>query len=303
MSAPANLDGVWPVLVTPMGEDGCFRGEDVDPLLDYAAVPSVAGVVVLGLAGEALQMEVEERKLVAQAFLSAASGRTRVIVGASAATTADACRLAEHAARAGAAALMVAPPSAEGGGRDAMLRHYVAVAKAAGDCALMVQDAPQFVGVEMDAALASELRAACPTMVAIKSEGAPAGLRARRLVEALAGTGVGVFGGVAGLHAPEVYAAGAVGMLPGCEVPNAHGALLAHWNAGRRAEAEALYRRLLPLLAFEMQTLAYVVGCMKAILHRQGVIGGERSRIGPPLDEWSRTTLFGHWDACGGDRP
>lgn len=299
----SKLAGVWPVLPTPMDDAGRFASGDVERLLDWSLAGGIAGVVTMGLASEALQLEEAERRAVAEAFLAAAQGRSRVIVGTTAADTDTACRLAEHAARHGATALMVAPPSAGGSGRDALLRHYQAVTRAAGDCALMVQDAPQFVGVELDAALAAEMRAACPTMVAIKSEGVPAGLRARLLAEALAGTGVGVHGGIAGLQAPEVYGAGAEGMLPGSETPRQQAEILRLWNAGRHEEAEALYCRILPLLAFEMQSLPFVVACNKALLHRLGVLSCERARIGPPLDAGSRAMLMRHWESCIGQLP
>ncbi len=297
------LAGVWPVLPTPMEADGRFLARDVDRLLDWSLADGVAGIVVLGLASEALQLAEDERCTIAAAMLDRAHGRARVIVGTTAADTDTACRLAAHAARQGAAALMVAPPTAGGGGRAALIAHYAAVARAAGDCPLMLQDAPQFVGVSIDVALAVELRDACPSMVAIKSEGVPAGLRARALVEALAGSGIGVHGGLAGLHAPEVYAAGAEGMLPGGETPAQQAAILAAWNAGRHEEAHQLYRRLLPLLAFEMQSLPFVVACCKAILARFGVLSSEASRIGPSLDPWSRDILWRHWDACVGRLP
>lgn len=297
------LAGVWPVLPTPMDSGGRFLASDVDRLLDWSLADGVAGVVVLGLASEALQLDADERKAIAITMLSRANGRARVIVGTTATDTDTACTLAEHAARHGAAALMVAPPTAATGGRDGLIAHYGAVARAAGDCPLMLQDAPQFVGVSIDAGLAMTLREACPSMVAIKSEGVPAGLRARALVEALAGTGIGVHGGLAGLHAPEIYAAGAEGMLPGGETPAQQAAILAAWKDGRHAEADTLYRRLLPLLAFEMQSLPFVVACCKAILARFGVLSSEASRIGPPLDSWSREILWRHWDACVGRLP
>lgn len=297
------LAGVWPVLPTPMNQSGVPLVADLDPLLRWSLADGVAGVVVMGLASEALQLEEAERRRATEAFLSAARGRTRVIVGTTAASTEAACRLAQHAVRQGATALMVAPPTAGCEGAAGLLAHYRAVAAAAGDCPLMVQDAPQFIGVEIDAAIAAELRAACPSMVAIKSEGVPAGLRARRLVEALEGTGVGVHGGIAGLQAPEVYAAGAEGMLPGAETPAQQAELFALWRAGRLDEAMALYRRILPLLAFEMQSLGFVVACCKSLLYRLGVLSSEHSRIAPPLDDWSRATLFRHWEACIGRLP
>ena len=297
------LAGVWPVLPTPMDATGRFLPGDIEPLLAWTLGTGVAGVVVLGLASEALQLELDERRSVAEAFLSACRGRARVIVGTTADTTDNACRLAGHAAAHGATALMVAAPTSGCDGRRGLLQHYAAVAGSAGSCALMVQDAPQFVGTDMDPTLVAELRTACPTMVAIKSEGVPAGLRVRRLVETLAGSGLGVHGGIAGLQAPEVYAAGAEGMLPGAETPRQQAEILALWQAGRQEEAHQLYRRILPLLAFDMQSLPFVVACNKALLHHHGVLTTEYSRIGPPLDEVSRAMLMHHWQTCIGRLP
>jgi dihydrodipicolinate synthase/N-acetylneuraminate lyase len=89
-------------------------------------------------------------------------------------------------------------------------------------------------------------------------------------------------------------------MLPGAECPAEHAELHHLWFAGEHAGAEALYRRILPLLSFKMQSLPFLVAATKALLRHRGVLSDERARISEPLDEWSRAALLQHWERCVG---
>lgn len=297
-----RLTGVFPMLVTPFGADGALLLPDLDRLVDASLSESLTGLAILGLGGESGQLSVSERVRVTDRVLRRVDGMSPVIVGATAQATSDAVALAQHARDAGAAAVMVAPPSS-GGTHDALLRHFVAVAKAASPCAIMVQDAPAYVGTSLAAGFAMELAATCGNIRYVKAEGFPILDQVGAVVEAVAAVGLGVFGGNGGLHMLDALAAGASGMIPGCESIADQQAIIADWTSGRVAEAKQRYRRIMPLLAFEMQSLPFFIACSKALLVRRGVLTSPVLRNAPCLGPASQAALFRYADEAIGHGP
>ncbi len=278
------LRGVFPMLPTPFYGDGALALDDVPRLVDFALAQGSAGVAALGLGGEASFLTPEERKEVAREVLRAVAGRAPVIVGCTAEDTATACALAAHAAGHGAAVVMVAPPNRAGISSAELEAHYSQVALAAQPAALMVQDAPSFLAVELGPALALRLAERNDNVRYVKTEAVPAGVKVSAMVEALQGR-LAVFGGHGGLHLLEELDAGAIGTIPGTEVVDACVAIVAAHQAGRRAEAEERYRQVLPLLVYTFQSLPFFLACAKEVLRRRGALRATGLRIpGATLD-------------------
>jgi 4-hydroxy-tetrahydrodipicolinate synthase len=268
------------MLVTPFRPAGQVDLDDLGRLLDFVIASRPHGVSILGLGGEVGSLTVDERRAIADLVLRG-SGALPVIVGCSAQDTRTAVELARHAAERGAAAVMVASPSEADWGRDRLGEHFVSVARACAPTPVMVQDAPAFIGVALDADLVRDLAAAEPNIAYAKPESLPACESASRLAEA----GLAVFGGHGGLYALDVLEAGAVGLIPGCEAGDALARLFDHWDAGRLEEARAAHDTLAPLLTFEFQGLDHFIRCAKTILQAQGVLRRAGSRANPgPLD-------------------
>jgi 4-hydroxy-tetrahydrodipicolinate synthase len=235
-----RLTGVFPMMPTPFDPSGAVVLDDVERLTVHVLESGAAGVAALGLAGESSRLHEAERMAIADRVIHSASGRP-VIIGASADSTDAACRLARHAAGMGAAIIMVAPPRTSGLPRAALSDHYIQVARAVAPCPVMIQDAPGFLNVELGPAFIRTLADTCSNVRAVKAEGAPVGDRIGDMVEALAGTGLPVFGGNGGLHAIDAFDCGAEGMIPGCETLREQLALHQMYASGDRAGAVALY--------------------------------------------------------------
>lgn len=105
---------------------------------------------------------------------------------------------------------------------------------------------------------------------------------------------VGVFGGGSALHYLDVLDAGAIGIIPGCEMPAEFVGIFRAYTAGHREEAEKRFARLQPLLVFETQTLDIFIASSKAILKDLGVISSDALRAPNPLGRVSRETLKRH---------
>ena len=105
------LSGVLVAIVTTFTDDGNAIHKDrlkshIEHLLDAGC----HGIVSGGTTGESTAMTLEERKQMTELCVEYAAGRGPVIAGTGATSTKDCVELAQHAAKAGAIALLVVPP-------------------------------------------------------------------------------------------------------------------------------------------------------------------------------------------------
>jgi 2-keto-3-deoxy-L-arabinonate dehydratase len=272
------LFGVVPMLVTPFQPDGNVDHASLRSLVNDQIAAGADGLGILGLAGEGIYLSVEEREQVTDTVIGAAAG-TPVLVGCTADSTEDAMRLVAGAAQRGAAEVMVAPPRRPDWTREQFRAHYHSVAKSAGpSCAVMVQDAPFAIGVELGVELVLELAATLDNLRSYKIEALPFWENAIR-ANAAAGDALRLYGGHGGLYLLDVLDAGSHGLIPGCDTT---APLVRGWRAyqtGDRNAARQVYERLLPFLVFEAQSIGMLVGGAKAILHQRGVIASPASRM------------------------
>jgi 2-keto-3-deoxy-L-arabinonate dehydratase len=278
------LAGAYPMVVTPFAADGRVAADEIAAIVQHQLAAGCPGVSALGLAGEASELTLDERGVVAEAVLRAA-GPGRAIIGCSVDDVGQASSLALAAAEGGAAAVMLAAPA-----HGELAAHYEGVARAIAPVPLIVQDAPAFLGVTLGRAFVESLMERCDNVRYAKPEGSPA----VELVVELAGVpGLGVLGGHGGLFLPDELAAGAIGTLPGPEAPAAHQGIVELWARGDHDAARALHARLLPLLVAEFQGLAHYVASVKELLVELGLISSAATRIaGPPLTASGRRLLL-----------
>jgi 4-hydroxy-tetrahydrodipicolinate synthase len=229
------------------------------------------GLVVPGLASESWALTEVERDRVVAIAAEACGGRAPLVVGLDGAT-AVAVERARRAAAAGAAGLMVLPPQ-RADGRDALLRHFDAIADVAG-LPMLVQDSPQVTGVTLDVATLVSIAEAQPLVVAVKSEIPGAGSKASAI---LAG-GLELVAGWGGLGYLEQLQRGAVGCFPGCDLGPAISAIDRHARAGDRDAAQQLYRRILPFLSLATASLDLLLLTAKRHMRRRGIFSTEALR-------------------------
>ena len=146
-----SFSGVYAAVPTPMTADGAALDRaGIGRLTDHLVGAGAHGLVVAGSTGEFTSLDLGERRLVAEAFVAAVDGRVPVVVGTGAPTTADATELSAHAAKAGATAVMVAPPYYDRPSVDELADHLRAVVEAAGIPAIYYH-MPALTGVELSA--------------------------------------------------------------------------------------------------------------------------------------------------------
>ncbi len=285
-----SLAGTFPMLPTSFDHDGRMLVADLPRLIDHVVAEGAEGLALLGLAGEGAHLSAEERLATVDTVMRHVATDIPVIVTATSNELPTALRLARHAAEHGAAAVMIAPPSATKLGPEEMFEHYAVLAAAVHPTPVMVQDAPTFLGVALDAQLICALASETDNIQYAKTEAVPAGQAVRDLAPARE-QGTVIFGGQAGLHAIDVLDAGAAGLIPGCEIISPLSQLVRAHRLGDRDTAIALHRQVLPLLNFMFQSLDFYLACTKTLLHRRGVLSSDRTRTPAVVHPASLTAL------------
>jgi 4-hydroxy-tetrahydrodipicolinate synthase len=258
------------MLVTPFREDGALDEQSLVRLVEHVLASGADGIAVGGLASEAHALSGRERRRVVEVVASRARGRVPVLVTASAESTPLAVDLARHAEQHGATAVMLAPPSVTRAGASGLARHYAAVAEAV-RLPLMIQDAPAYIGKELGIEFIARLAREHPTIRYVKTEAVPAGAIVAEL-RAQLGEAIGLFSGAGGLYVLDTLRAGSAGTIPGCDVPELLVAVFRAYAEGHVARSEALFRRILPLLVYQMQALDICIASQKCILAHRGII-------------------------------
>lgn len=272
-----QIGGAYPMLYAFFDDGGALRRTAFARQVEAAVASGAAGVAALGLGTEVAKLGREERRAVVGWTVAALAGRLPLAITIPGEALPDAVEFARFARGAGADWLILQPPRPPIGAAD-LLRFFGAVADAV-DCPVGVQNAPEFLGVGLTPAELAALRAAHPNVTVVKAECAASAIP--ELIAAV-GPSMKVFNGRAGIELTDNMRAGAHGMIPGVETIDAQVRIMAAMARGDEAEAEAEYRRILPALAFAMQSLATFTLYGKRIAARR--LGIEPSEARAPAD-------------------
>ena len=262
------LSGVYNILTTPFLPDGALDTVSLRRLTEAVVATGVDGITVLGVAGEAQKLSTAERDHVVSTVLEVVDGHTAVFVGASQEATDTTVAAAAGAERAGAAGVMIAPPTFLQPG-PALTEHFKRIGEAI-SIPIILQDYPPVNGVIMSPQAMAELVAAVPAITTIKLEGTPTPQRTAQTL-ALTGDRVTVLGGLGGMYLLDELRRGASGTMTGFAYPEVLLEVWLAWRAGDRRAAADTYARFLPLLVFEGQP-GVGLAIRKEILRRRGLI-------------------------------
>jgi 4-hydroxy-tetrahydrodipicolinate synthase len=277
-----GLRGVYNILATPFKPDESIDEPSLRRLVEATVAAGVDGITVLGVAGEAQKLTSEEREQVQRTVIEEVRGRVPVFVGASQDGTAATIAAARSAKQAGAAGLMVAPPTFLQPG-SLLTEHYRRLGAAA-ELPIVLQDYPPVNGVTMTPRQMAELCHAVPAITTVKLEGTPTPQRTAQTLAAVH-EGVTVLGGLGGMYLLDELRRGAAGTMTGFAFPEVLIKIWKAWDGGDRDGAAGVYERHLPLLVFEGQP-GVGLAIRKEILRRRGLIDHATVRHpGPQLDE------------------
>jgi 4-hydroxy-tetrahydrodipicolinate synthase len=264
-----DFHGVYPILYAYFDPHGVPLREPLVAQVEAAVRHGAHGVAILGLATETHKLDTAERRQILEWTAEALRGRLPLAVTVAEPSVHGQAAFVRAARDAGADWVILQPPAAAAAtGERELLRFFGAVAEAT-DLPVALQNAAQILGTGLSNAGLAALHRQHPNVCLLKGE-APAHV-IERLVADTEGV-YRVFNGRGGMELPDCLRAGCVGMIP---APECFDVQVAIYEAMRRgtaegeAEAERLYRSILPLIAFMMASIDTFVCYGKRVVARR----------------------------------
>lgn len=281
-----NAEGVYIIAATPFDETGKVDYASIDRLVDFYLARGVSGMTVLGMMGEANKLSEEETGLVMRRFVDRAGPSVPVVVGVSNFSTDLLLRTAAESMDAGAAGVMVAPPSVLKT-EEQIFKYFTDVCEGIGQAApVVLQDFPLSTGVHFSVDTINRIVDACPQVVMLKHEDWP-GLNKLTRIRKGAAEGrhrpISILVGNGGLYLTEELGRGADGAMTGFAYPEMLVEVCSQFAKGNADRAEDLFDMYLPLLRHEAQPVIGIA-LRKETLRRRGAIASAHVRSpGPRL--------------------
>ncbi len=275
----ASAHGVYVIAPTPFHEDGRIDERSIDRMTDFFLESGCTGITVLGMMGEAPKLDQDEAVGVATRVIRRA-GNIPVVVGVSAPGFAPMRSLTRAVMEAGAAGVMIAPPSALRTD-DQIVTYYRQAAEAIGpEVPFVIQDYPLSIGVVMTPGVIRRIVSENPSCVMLKHEDWP-GLDKISTLRGYEKDGsmrhISILCGNGGLFLDFEMERGADGAMTGYCFPDMLVDVVRLSKAGRRDEAHDLFDAHLPLIRYEQQP-GIGLAVRKYVLKRRGILASDAQR-------------------------
>ena len=278
MRLPPDAAGVYVIAPTPFHPDGRVDDASIDRMTDFFLAAGVTGITVLGQLGEAPKMTHDESVAIVRRVT--ARVRVPVVVGVSAPGFAAMRALAQDAMAAGAAGVMIAPPSTLRTD-DAIVQYYRQASEAIGaDVPFAIQDYPLTFSVQMAPGVIRRIVQENPACAMLKHEDWP-GLDKITQLRAWERDGsmrhLPILTGNNALFLDFEMERGADGANTGYCFPDMLVDVVRLSAAGRRDDAHDLFDAHLPLIRYEQQP-GPGLAVRKYVLMRRGIIASDTLR-------------------------
>ncbi|WPB58458.1 dihydrodipicolinate synthase family protein [Xylophilus sp. GOD-11R] len=275
-----DTQGVYIVTQTPFQDDGAIDLPSVDTLVDFYLKHGADGFTVLGVAGESVKLNATEALQVARRFVARAQGKP-VIVGVSNPSVAQLGELTAQVMDAGAAGVMIAPPTGLKT-EEELFGYFAGVFARIGNVPTVLQDFPFSTGVWMSVPSICRLVDEFPQIQLLKEEDLPSITKITRLRAALKRR-IAILTGNNAMFLPLEMGRDIDGPMAGFSHPEMLSQVYRLFREGKVQEAHDVFDIYLPLLSYENQS-QWGVAVRKEILKRRGAIASAAMRQpGPRL--------------------
>jgi dihydrodipicolinate synthase/N-acetylneuraminate lyase len=269
-----SFSGIWPILYAFFTAAGTLDRAAMRRQTEICVAGGSHGMAVMGLATEVAKLSAGERRAVVEWAAEDLAGRLPLAVTIFGATPQAQIEAVAHAAAQGAAWVILQPPRDPSMSEAELLQFFGRVIEAS-PVPAGIQNAPELIGVGLSPKGIATLARSHANFTVLKGEG-PATLIAR-IVEETDGK-LAIFNGRGGLELPDNLRAGCAGLIP---APDCFEAQLRIYEAMRRgdeAEAERIYREILPAIVFVMQSVDHLVCYGKRLVAaRMGIAVHDRA--------------------------
>ena len=279
MLLDATAQGVYVIAPTPFLPDGRVDDASTDRMTEFFLEAGCDGMTILGVMGEAPKLDGAESLEISRRIIRRA-GKAGVIVGVTAPGFAAMRALARGVMDAGAAAVMIAPPS-HLRTDDSIVAYYRQAVEAIGDdIPFVLQDYPQLFQVQMTPGVIRRIVMDLPSCVMLKHEDYP-GLEKISALRRFQAEGslrpLSILCGNGGVFLDFEMERGADGAMTGYAFPDMLVDLVRLSAAGERDRAHDLFDAHLPLIRYELQP-GVGLAVRKYVLMRRGIIASDAQR-------------------------
>jgi 4-hydroxy-tetrahydrodipicolinate synthase len=279
MRLDETAKGVYVIAPTPFHDDGRIDEASTDRMTDFFLEAGCEGMTILGVMGEAPKLDQEESLEISRRIIRRA-GKAKIIVGVSAPGFAAMRALARGSMEAGAAGVMIAPPSTLRTDDQIVTYYAQAVAAIGTDIPFVLQDYPLLFQVQMTPGVIRRIVQDNSSCVMLKHEDWP-GLEKISTLRGYTAEGsmrpISILCGNGGLFLDFEMERGADGAMTGYAFPDMLVDLVRLSAAGQRDAAHDLFDAHLPLIRYEQQ-FGIGLAVRKYVLARRGIIGSAAQR-------------------------
>jgi len=279
MRLDESAKGVYVIAPTPFHADGRIDEASTDRMTDFFLEAGCEGMTILGVMGEAPKLDQAESLEISRRIIRRA-GAARIIVGVSAPGFAAMRALARGSMEAGAAGVMIAPPSTLRTDDQIVTYYAQAVAAIGADVPFVLQDYPLLFTVQMTPGVIRRIVQDNPSCVMLKHEDWP-GLEKISTLRGYTAAGsmrpISILCGNGGLFLDFEMERGADGAMTGYAFPDMLVDLVRLSAAGQRDAAHDLFDAHLPLIRYEQQ-FGLGLAVRKYVLRRRGIIASDAQR-------------------------
>jgi len=272
-----RLDGIVPIINTPFDNNLGVDFASLERLLDASIADGIVGCIGPAVASEVGKLTPQERRQLVRAVAEFGRGRIEVIAGVSSEDLGEARQLATEAVAAGCHGVLCRVPERLRGDDAGIVAFFISLADTGVDM-LMIQDL-DWTGYGMNLELILRMFEGIPAFRCVKIETVPAGAKYTQVLQATGGA-LHISAGWAlpqmiealdrGVHAFNTTAIN----RPFVRIYDLH-------TAGRRSEAQRLFDRILPYLAWSHQHIDVSIQFLKRYCVRRGLFS--TARVRPPI--------------------
>lgn len=270
-----TLNGITPVMATTFMEDESIDDNALRKQIDFAIEAGAAAVCGPGFGAEFYKMSDPERYHFVQVLVEHTEKRVPTIAATSSGSTYSTVEFSRYAERIGADCLMVTAPKTAPLPASEIIRHYSRLCDSV-SIPVMLQDA-DFTGSGLPAKVFVELARKHPNFRFAKLEVLLPGEKCAEIIEQ-SNAQVQIIYGLGGVAMIDGLSHGASAMMPGAACLEIYVRIYELYKQGRRAEAQELFNRLLPYLAFAMQHLEVAIHIEKRVMVKRGILPNSRMR-------------------------
>ena len=257
--------GIYPILYAFFDEKGGLDREAMIRQIRACLDAGAHGLAMLGLATEVAKLTESERLQVLEWTAQEVSGKVPLAVTVYGHSVEQQIRFARLAESKGADWLILQPPPVKGLSESDWIDFFGRVMDST-SLPVAIQNAPEYLGVGLSVEGLQALRQRHSNFTLLKGEG-PA-VNMAEVVRATEGK-LAVFNGRGGLELPDCLRAGCAGMIPAPECVDRQIRIYDLMEKGdpeSEKEAEQLYREILPVIVFVMQSIEHFLCYGKRII-------------------------------------